>query len=99
VNPFRFGTGRPLPRWVAGAILCGVAAGVPILPAIAIGTMTTAWPVPVIWAIGAAPALLLALLLALRPRTADEVAGYAMVEVFVLCFSYLIVIGLLAGDR
>jgi hypothetical protein len=89
-----------LPRWVAGAILCGVAVGVPIFPAIAFGpgTNTTSWTAPVTWAIGAVPALLLALLLALRPRTTDEVAGYAIVELLLMGLSYGIVLSVFAAD-
>jgi hypothetical protein len=102
VNPFRVDSdlGPALSRWVAGAILCGIAAGVPILPAIAIGTGTniTAWTAPVTWAVGAVPALLLALLLALRPRTVDQVAGYAIVELLLMGFSYGIVLSIFAGD-
>jgi hypothetical protein len=102
MNPFRFDSvpGRALPRFVAGGILFGVAAGVPLLPAIAIetGGNTRAWTAPFTWAIGAVPALLLALLLALRPRTAEEVAGYAIVELLLMGFSYGIVLSIFAGD-
>ena len=102
MNPFRFDSrlGPTLPPRVAGAILCGVAAGVPIFPAIAIGTgtNTTAWTAPVTWAIGAVPALLLALLLTLRPRTADDVAGYVILELLVIGFSYGLALSIFAGD-
>ena len=100
MNPYRFGLapGRTLPRWFARTVLCGVAVGVPIIPAIAIGTgtNTTTWAAPVTWAIGALPEPLLALLLAARPRTVDQVAGSAIFELLLMGFSYGIVLSIFA---
>jgi hypothetical protein len=92
VEPFRFGeVHRPLPRRFAALVLSAVALAVPVLCAIGIASGSTRYwrAAPVVWAIGAIPALVLTAVVAARPRLPRVVAGMALLEVLLIGAAYV----------
>jgi hypothetical protein len=100
VEPFRFGrVDRPLPRRFAALALAAVALTVPLIPAIGIAAGSSHyWQTAlVIWAICAIPALVLAAVVAARPRVPRVLAGVTLLEAMIVGATYLVFA--IAGDR
>ena len=97
MEPFGFGNvERPMPRGFTALTLSAVALTVPLIPAIGVAAGSNRyWQAALaIWAIGAVPALVLAAVVAARPRLPRVVAGLTIVEVMLIGAAYLVALAI-----
>ena len=92
MEPFEIGDfGRPVSRRVTALVLSAIALILPLICASSIAAGSNRdWRVLLVWAIGAAPALVLAAVVAARPRRPRVIAGMAIIEVMLIGAAYIV---------